>query len=258
MVGVGCNAPMISTASAGSPISSSASRSAVLTRSSSSWSWRPPGNEISPAWRRRSSRRRVKTACSAPSITNSGTSTAASMRPCTSSAAASAGSSRTRRSRAAHSSLGLREFDKLDVLVEHHLAVERAVDRALGGNHAQALDLLLAQVGREAQREAEAGGAAALGGRVLRLDLDAADVPALALRVHLHGDRGTRREAGCKQLLGARRAVLTALVERLVCQQAVLADLYDVLVRPCTCCCGLHEFECTPTGLNNRPVGTLG
>ena len=53
--------------SGGSPISSCASRSAVAPRSASPGSRRPPGNEISPAWRRRSSRRWVKTACSAPS-----------------------------------------------------------------------------------------------------------------------------------------------------------------------------------------------
>src|SRR3954447_23551754 len=186
MVGVGCSAPTSSTAAGGRPISSSASRSAVRRRSVSSSSWRPPGNEISPAWRLRSSRRRVKTACSSPPETNSGTSTAASMRPWTSSAAASAGSSRTRLRRSAHSSLGLGELDALDTLVEHHLAVERPVNRALRGDHAQPLDLLLREVRRQAQREAELRRAAALGGGVLRLDLDAPDVPALALRVHLH------------------------------------------------------------------------
>ena len=46
------------------PISSSASRSAVSRRSSSGSSWRPPGNEISPACRRRSARRSVNTATS--------------------------------------------------------------------------------------------------------------------------------------------------------------------------------------------------
>ena len=60
-VGVGGSAPTISTASGGSPISSCASRSAVAVRSASSGSRRPPGNEISPAWRLRSSRRLVKT-----------------------------------------------------------------------------------------------------------------------------------------------------------------------------------------------------
>ena len=39
-----------------------------------------------------------------------------------------------------------RRAASLDALVEHDLAVERAVDRALGGDHLQALDLLLGQV----------------------------------------------------------------------------------------------------------------
>ena len=63
------------------------------------------------------------------------------MRPWTSSAAASAGSSRTERSARASS---VRERDALDTLVEHDLAVERAVHGALGGDDAQALDLLVA------------------------------------------------------------------------------------------------------------------
>src|SRR5207253_6891897 len=112
-------------------------------------------------------------ACSAPSETYSGTSTAASMRPWTSSAAASAASRRTRRSCCDHSVLLVGELDALDTLVEHHLAVERPVDRALGGDDAQALDLLFREVGGEPERQPEPGRAAALGGRVLRLDLDA-------------------------------------------------------------------------------------
>ena len=58
---IGGSAPTTSTASGASPISSSASRSAVVSSGSSGWSRRPPGNEISPAWRRRSWRRSVKT-----------------------------------------------------------------------------------------------------------------------------------------------------------------------------------------------------
>src|SRR5437016_4998558 len=52
MVGVGWSAPTRVTALWDRPISSSASRSAVTRRSVSSSSWRPPGKEISPAWRR--------------------------------------------------------------------------------------------------------------------------------------------------------------------------------------------------------------
>ena len=38
------------------------------------------------------------------------------------------------------------EVDALDALLEHDLAVERPVDRALRRDHAQALDLLLGQI----------------------------------------------------------------------------------------------------------------
>src|SRR5919205_4005498 len=110
------------------------------------------------------------------------------MRPWTSSAAAASGSRRTARSRRATS---VRERDALDTLVEHDLAVERAVDRALGGDHAELLDLLGAEAVGEAHHEVEARRAAAIGRRVVACDLDAADVPALALGVHLHRDRRT-------------------------------------------------------------------
>ncbi len=63
-------------------------------RSSDGKSWRPPGNEISPAWRRMSTRRRVKTACSSPSRSKRGTSTAASTLPSASIAAAASALSR--------------------------------------------------------------------------------------------------------------------------------------------------------------------
>ena len=55
-----------------------------------------------------------------------------------------------------------------------------------------------------------------------------------------------------------RLRVIAARVRLLVGHQAMLPDLHDMLVRPCTCGCGLHLFECTPSGLNTRPVGTLG
>src|SRR3954452_16952675 len=225
MVGVGCSAPRISTASAGRPISSSASRSAVRTRSSSGSSWRPPGNEISPAWRRRSSRRRVKTACRSPSLRYSGTSTAASMRPCTSSAAAASGSRRTARSRCATS---VRERDALDTLVEHDLAVEGAVHRALRRDDPQALDLVLAEGVREAHDDVEARGAAAVGRRVVARDLDAADVPALALRVHLHRDGGTGGELGGEHLERLRAGVRPARLGALVDRELVAANLDGV------------------------------
>src|SRR3954470_21106865 len=144
------------------------------------------------------------------------------MRPCTSSAAASPASRRTARSARASS---VRERDALDTLVEHDLAVERAVHGALRGDDTQALDLVLAERVREAHDDVEARGAAAVGRRVVAGDLDAADVPALALRVHLHRDGGTGGEAGGEQLerLGSRvrPAHLGALVDR----ELVAADL---------------------------------
>src|ERR671928_1931754 len=97
-VPVGGRAPTSSTASGDSPISSSASRRAVSRRSSSGWSWRPPGNEISPAWWLRSARRSVKTPTRPPSRRYRGTSTAASVEPGASRAAACSGLSSNSRS----------------------------------------------------------------------------------------------------------------------------------------------------------------
>src|SRR5919199_508459 len=190
---------MSSTSSARSPISSSDSRSAVTRRSDSCSSWRPPGKEISPAWRRRLSRRLVKTAYSAPSLTYSGTRTAELMRPCTSSAAASAASSRTARRRCATS---VRERDALDTLVEHDLAVERAVHRALGGDDAQLLDLLPAELVREAHEQVEARRAAALGRRVVACHPAPAAPPPLAGALLPQRPRRTGGQAGREQLGG--------------------------------------------------------
>ena len=146
----------------GSPISSSASRSAVVRRSASPSSARPPGNEISPAWRRRSSRRLVKTACSSPSSHVQRHEHA--RRWCARAPRAApprAGSSSTPRSSSrtapalamtiasacgAPVSTPRGGLDELDPLLEHDLAVERPVHRALGRDHAQPLDLLLAAV----------------------------------------------------------------------------------------------------------------
>src|SRR3954447_23473754 len=238
MVGVGWSAPSSSTSSGSRPISSSASRSAVVRRSSSPSSWRPPGNEISPAWRRRSSRRRVKTAWSSPSLRYSGTRTAELIRPWTSRAAAASGSRRTARRRFATS---VRERDALDTLVEHDLAVERAVHRALGGDDAQLLDLVLAEAVREAHEEVEARRAPALGRRVVAGDLDPADVPALALGVHLHRDGGTGREARGEQLERLRAGVRTAHVGALVDRQLVAADLDGVAEAALAGRGGLHR-----------------
>src|SRR3954469_17415280 len=225
MVGVGWRAPRSSTSSGARPISSSASRRAVVRRSGSSSSCRPPGNEISPAWRRRSSRRGGKTACSAASLRYSGQSTAELIRPWTSSAAAASGSRRTARRRSATS---VREREALDTLVEHDLAVERAVDRALGGDDAQLLDLVLAEAVREAHEDVEARRTPALGRRVVAGDLDPADVPALALGVHLHRAGGAGRGASRAPLGRLRAGVGTAHLGALVDRQLVAADLDGV------------------------------
>ena len=63
-----------------------------------------------------------------------------------------------------------------------HLALQRAVDRALGRDHAQLLDLLLGQVVGHAHDEREAGGAAAVGRGVLDVDLQAVRCPSPCAR----------------------------------------------------------------------------
>src|SRR5215207_5887060 len=165
------------------------------------------------------------------------------MRPCTSSAAASAASRRTARSACASS---VRERDALDTLVEHDLAVEGAVHRTLGGDRAQALDLLLGEGVGEAEEDAEAGGAAAFGRRVLARDLDAADVPLLARGIHLHGHRGTGRQAGGQQLLWTWSGVGAARVRGLVDAQIVAADPHHKAVSILTSRGGLHPVQPPP------------
>src|SRR5919112_3893829 len=160
------------------------------------------------------------------------------MRPWTSSRAASSASRSAPRSRCATS---VRERDALDTLVEHDLAVERAVHGALRRDHAQALDLLLAELLGEAHDEVEAGRAAAVGGGVVARHLDAADVPALALGVHLHRHGRTGGEAGGEELerlgAGVRSAHLGALVDR----QLVAADLDGVAKAALAAGGGLHR-----------------
>ena len=106
---------------------------------------------------------------------NSGTSTAAAI--CS---LLAAGRSACRRAGCARASGG--QVNALNALLEHDLAVERAVHRALRGDHAQALDLILGQIVRQPHHELELRRAAALGRAVLDVHLDVADVPALALR----------------------------------------------------------------------------
>jgi hypothetical protein len=109
--------------------------------------------------------------------------------------------------------------------VEHDLTLERAVHRALGRDHLEPLDLLLVEVRGHLQHELELRGAAALGGRVVDVDREAAGVPPLALGVHLDGDRRARGERGGEQLLRARAEVVTARRLRLVDRERVIAGL---------------------------------
>ena len=77
------------------------------------------------------------------------------MRPWTSSARRLRG--RRGGPRAARAASSVRERDALDTLVEHDLAVERAVHRALGGDDAQALDLLVGEARRAGAGRARSG-----------------------------------------------------------------------------------------------------
>ena len=58
-------------------------------------------------------------------------------------------------------------MNSLNALLEHHLALERAVDGTFGGDHAESLDLLVGEVVGQAQDQLELGRAAAFGGAVL-------------------------------------------------------------------------------------------
>jgi hypothetical protein len=104
------------------------------------------------------------------------------------------------------------------------------VHGALRRDDLQALDLLVGEVGGKAQGQAELRRATAFGGRVLDLDLDVAQRPALARRVHLHRRGRTGGEARGEQLLRRGGGVAAAGVDRLVAVQPVLADLDDVPV----------------------------
>ena len=76
------------------------------------------------------------------------------------------------------------------------------MDRTLAGDGSQLVQLFLGAAVREAQHEAELGGRAALGRLKLAFDLQVREVPALALGVHLHRDRGAGGNARGQQLLG--------------------------------------------------------
>src|SRR5207237_9197566 len=93
---------------------------------------------------------------------------------------------------------------------------------------------LLGAAGGRPQNGLEVRRAATLGGRVLALDLDLTDVPALALRVHLDRDRGTRRKRRGQQLLRTGPVVLAAALVRLIGQHLMLANV-DPVGECCPC-----------------------
>ena len=167
----------------------------------------------------------------APS-SNSGTSTAASIGP----AARALPGARVGPVAAPAGSGG--HVDALNALLEHDLAVEHAVDRALRRDHAAGARPDPPEGHREPHHELELRRAAALGGRVLDRDLDVADVPALARRIHLHRDRRARCEADREQLLRIRARVVAADHRGLVDRQLVVANRNRVLVRGALASCG--------------------
>src|ERR1700710_2136817 len=65
---------------------------------------------------------------------------------------------------------------ELDVLLEHDLALERPVHRALCGDLREPLALIVGQLLRQVHGHLELGGGAALGGLVVHVDRHLADV----------------------------------------------------------------------------------
>src|ERR1700730_2657390 len=167
----------------------------------------------------------------------------------------------------------------LDTLEEHDLAVQRAVDRALRGDHPEALDLLLGQVIGQTHDQLEFGRASPLCGAVLDLDLDPTDVPALARGVHLHRDRRTGCEADREKLLRVRPGVLPPGIEWLIYGHLMIAHLHGMPERvaftprggfhPCQpvrshlapFCRSSFQWYCGRSyerGLKSSPVSSLG
>src|SRR4051794_22994744 len=173
--------------------------------------------------------------------------------------AASVASRSSRATRSAHSTRcappgsGSPELERL---VEHDLALERAVHGALGRDLHEPFRLLLGKLLRQADRHRELGGRALLGGFVVHVDHQLADRPALALRVHLDGDRRARGQARGQELLRARTLVGPTVVRRLVRGHVMRADLEVVLeVLAVAACCWPHHYS---RGLKTSPVGILG
>ncbi len=121
--------------------------------------------------------------------------------------------------------LGARASDQLHPLGERDLALERAVDRALGGDHLQALDLLVGEVGGHLHDEPKRVGQPRSAGLYSQSTVSPATSQPLRLAyisivIAVHDG-----ERGGEQLLRARAAVVAAVVLRLVRRERVRADL---------------------------------
>ena len=190
-------------AAARSPRAPRAARSRTGRRRSSSR--RPPGNEISPAWRRRSARRSVKTACSAPPASRkSGTSTrGVACAPGTASATRLGGVEQDAAQRG-------RDLGARRVRPARPARRRRPRPRASGGRGTWRRSPAAA---RPAPRTGAPGifitslncvGQPRSAGVYSQSTVEPGDVPALALGVHLHRDRRARGQRGGEQLLRAR------------------------------------------------------
>src|SRR6478736_3921056 len=89
-------------------------------------------------------------------------------------------------------------LDSLDPVGDRDLGLlgEEAVDGALAGDHAKALELVVAEVGPDAERDLERARRRRVAVIHVDVDLDLAQLPALAVGVHLRGDGRARRERG--------------------------------------------------------------
>ena len=113
--------------------------------------------------------------------------------------------------------------------------------------------------------ELELGRAAALGRRVVAVDLEAVEVPALALGVHLHRDRRARGERGREQLLrarahGPRRRSFSGSSARKRWSRTLRSWVYFFEARRADGSHGGHPIEAhaSSSGLKSIPVSSFG
>ena len=222
---------------------------------------RPPGNEISPAWRRRSWRRRVKTACSAAVVLedgheHGGVAAAVHVHGQRLVAAPSRTAASSLGGAQASSTRSSNMTSPSSVRWTGHLAAITCSCSICSSS----------RCGGHLEHELELRRAAALGRRVLDVDREAAGVPALALGVHLHRDRRAGGERRGQQLLRARALVLAAGLDRLVDREGVVAGLHVVGELLALAGDGAHragvaasiEESHQSNRLNTMPVSTLG